>query len=439
PPVPAATGVVSLWLLIRAFSSGCAAMTGVEAVSNGLMIFKEPRVRRGSTTLILISSILGLLLAGIAWLVPIYGIAAVDPDSPTYQTVVAMLVAAVMGRGAFYYITVGSILLALVVSCNTAFADFPRLCNLLAHDNFLPRSMAVRGRRLVFSTGIVGLAALAGGLLLAFGGITDRLIHLYAIGAFCAFTLSQAGMVVHWKRHPRPGSNFSQMLNGLGACLTGAATVVVLVAKFMDGAWLTLLIIPLLFYVFKRTYNHYARVAEETTCERPMMLQHLEEPVVVIPIKSWSTITEKALRFALRVGNPVIGVTVQMGEADLKPLQEQWDTYVAQPMRAAGMMPPPLIVLPSPFRSLFRPMHEYIKGLLSEYPDRTIAVIIPELAETRWYQHFLHNQQATWLKAALLLWGEQRVAVINVPWFLHKRPEYEEITEAKMAHIFSES
>src|ERR1700728_4684525 len=247
-PLPApgpATAAVSLWLLLKVFASGCTALTGVEAVSNGVKAFREPGVKNAQRTLTVIIFLLALFLAGISYLVKTYGIAATDPGQPGYQSVLSLLSAAVFGKGIFYYLTMGSILFVLSLSANTAFADFPRLCRAIAQNNYLPHVFGYRGRRLVYTYGIVALAVLCGGVLLAFGGITDRLIPLYAVGAFMAFTLSQAGMVVHWMKNREGHWRKSAMVNGLGATVTGLTTVTVLVAKFVDGAWITLLFIPM--------------------------------------------------------------------------------------------------------------------------------------------------------------------------------------------------
>ncbi len=228
----AATAAPSAWLIMQAFASGCTAMTGVEAVSNGVKAFREPVVTTARRTLTVIIALLIVMLAGIAFLVHAYGIQATDPGQPGYQSVLSILLAAVAGRGIFYYVSIGSILAVLTLSANTAFADFPRLCRAIAQNNYLPHSFATRGRRLVYTQGIVVLAALAGLLILIFGGITDRLIPLYAVGAFLAFTLSQAGMVGHWRRVGGKGATRSILVNGLGAVATGITVIVVLVAKF---------------------------------------------------------------------------------------------------------------------------------------------------------------------------------------------------------------
>src|ERR1700758_2557306 len=250
PAPPPVAEAVTYWLLLKVFASGCTALTGVEAVSNGVKAFKEPTVKNAQRTLTVIIFLLAVLLAGISFLVRTYGIAATDPGQPGYQSVLSMLTAAVFGKGIFYYLTIGSILVVLSLSANTAFADFPRLCRAIAQNNYLPHTFAYRGRRLVYTYGIVVLALLSCGLLILFGGVTDRLIPLYAVGAFLAFTLSQAGMVMHWRNHRRPHWLKSAFVNGLGALVTGMTTLVVLVAKFVEGAWITLLFVPAVIALF---------------------------------------------------------------------------------------------------------------------------------------------------------------------------------------------
>ncbi|HMB03820.1 MAG TPA: APC family permease, partial [Isosphaeraceae bacterium] len=252
PALPSATAAVSLWLLMHAFASGCTAMTGVEAVSNGIGAFREPAVANARRTLTAIVGTLGLLLGGIAYLCHAYGIGAMDQSRPGYQSVLSQLVAAVFGRGIFYYVSIGSLLAVLCLSANTSFVDFPRLCRLIALDGFLPRAFTTVGRRLVYSVGIAFLTVTAGLLLAVFGGITEHLIPLFAIGAFLAFTLSQAGMVMHWRkqlRDSKEGATHSRVklaVNGLGAAATASALGVILVAKFRDGAWITVLALPAL-------------------------------------------------------------------------------------------------------------------------------------------------------------------------------------------------
>src|SRR2546429_5847840 len=247
-------------------------MTGVEAVSNGVKAFREPVVSTARRTLTVIILLLMVLLAGVAYLVRVYGIQATDPGQPGYQSVLSLLLAAVSGRGVFYYVSMASILLVLALSANTAFADFPRLCRAIAQNNYLPHSFATRGRRLVYTQGILVLAALAGVLLAIFGGVTDRLIPLYAVGAFLAFTLSQAGMVGHWRRVGGKGATRSMLINGLGAFATGITVIVVLVAKFVEGAWITVLLIPGLLLAMRLVRRHYHAVFLEVRSKTPLEL-----------------------------------------------------------------------------------------------------------------------------------------------------------------------
>src|SRR6202047_3535830 len=235
PPPPPMTEAVSYWLLLKVFASGCTALTGVEAVSNGVKAFREPTVKNAQRTLTVIIFLLAVLLAGISYLVKVYGIAATDPGQPGYQSVLSMLTAAVFGKGFFYYLTIGSILIVLSLSANTAFADFPRLCRAIAQNNYLPHAFGYRGRRLVYTYGIVVLAVLTAALLVVFGGVTDNLIPLYAVGAFLAFTLSQFGMVVHWRKNRGPHWVKSAMVNGLGGFVTGITVIVVLGGKLGGG------------------------------------------------------------------------------------------------------------------------------------------------------------------------------------------------------------
>ncbi|HEU4752524.1 MAG TPA: amino acid permease, partial [Armatimonadota bacterium] len=337
--------------------------------------------------------------------------------------VVSQLVAAVVGRGPFYYVTLAMVLAVLCLSANTSFAGFPRLCRLVAEDDFLPHSFANKGRRLVYSNGIVILSVLAGLLLLLFGGITDRLIPLFAVGAFAAFTLSQSGMVVHWLRAGGRRHWLSLLVNGAGAAATGAALAVILVAKFTQGAWITLLLIPgavALFYGIKR---HYQYVERETACDRPLDTGHLEAPVVVIPIDRWDRIAEKALRFALRLSGEIVVVHVSREEEQERELRAEWARYVEAPLAGSPQPQPQLLVVSSPYRHLVTPLARAIQRLERQFPGRQMAVVIPELVEGRWWEFLLHNQQAALLRLALFMRGDRRLVIISVPWFLAEPDE----------------
>jgi amino acid transporter len=416
PPLPA-TQALSYWLLLKAFASGCTALTGVEAVSNGVKAFREPAVKNAQRTLTVIIALLALMLAGISYLVKSYGINATDPGQPGYQSLLSMLVAAVFGKGFFYYLTVASILFVLSLSANTAFADFPRLCRAIAQNNYLPHAFGYQGRRLVYTYGIVVLAVLSGGLLILFGGVTDRLIPLFAIGAFLAFTLSQAGMVMHWLKNRGPHWLKSTLVNGLGAVVTGITVVVVLVAKFSEGAWITLLFIPLMIVFFVVVRRHYHSVRVLTSCRVPVEATSASQfPIAVIPIDRWSNISRQAIEFASRLSPEVIALHVDPTEHS-ELLREDWDRYVEQPFRAAGKEPPKLQLLPSPYRFVIIPIVQFVLDLSAKYPGRSIIVVIPELVEDRWYEYFLHNQRGRLLEWVLLARGNDRIFTVSAPWY----------------------
>ena len=418
PAAPAPVlGMASLWVLLQVFSNGCTAMTGVEAVSNGVRAFREPTVKNAQRTLTVIIGFLIVLLAGIAYLVKAYGIAATDPGQPGYQSVLSMLVAAVMGRGWFYYLTIGSVLLILSLSANTAFADFPRLCKAVAHDGFLPHSMGLRGRRLVYTQGIVMLAVLAAVILIAFRGVTDNLIPLYAIGAFLAFSLSQAGMVWHWKTTGGAGATKSMLINGVGAVVTTLTLLVVLVTKFTAGAWVSALLILVLMAIMSWVRRHYESVANETKTSDPVDVGSMGPPVVILPIQGWTKTSRQAMKFALSLSPEIHAVHVAM-EDEAQELQKAWNDLVDDPVKKAGGTPPELVTLPSPFRLVLKPIIEFILDMEKKNPGRQIAVIVPEVVEKHWYHYPLHNQRAELLKAFLLLNGSPRIVLINVPWYI---------------------
>jgi multisubunit Na+/H+ antiporter MnhE subunit len=423
PAPPPVTAAVSYWLLLKVFASGCTALTGVEAVSNGVRAFREPGVKNAQRTLTVIIFILAVLLAGISYLVKVYGIVATDPGQPGYQSILSMLIAAVFGRGIFYYLTIGSILLVLSLSANTAFADFPRLCRAIAQNNYLPHVFGFRGRRLVYTYGILVLAVLTGALLILFGGVTDRLIPLYAVGAFLAFTLSQWGMVVHWRKKRGPHWLKSAMVNGLGGTVTGITVLVVLVAKFVEGAWITMLFIPMLIFFFVAVRRHYHSVSMSTRSTIPVEPgSQLAPPIVVVPIDRWSRITKQGLELASRLTPEVIAIHVDPEEHS-ELLREDWERYVLEPFRACGDRHPELVMLPSPYRFVIIPLVQYILELSEKHPDRRIVVVIPELVEDRWYEYFLHNQRGRLLEWMLLVRGNERIFTLSAPYYLGCHPK----------------
>jgi len=416
PAASAAAGAVSVWLLLKAFSSGCTAMTGVEAVSNGVKAFREPTAATAQRTLGIIIACLVGMLGGIAYLVQHYRIVATDPNGNQYQSVLSMLFQAVAGRGWFYYVAIASVLLVLIFSANTAFADFPRVCRVVAEDRFLPVSFATRGRRLVYSEGIWVLAILTALLLVAFGGVTDRLIPLYAVGAFLAFTLSQAGMLVHWRKNPGRGSRARMFVNGLGAFATGATAVVVIISKFTEGAWITVITIPAILLLMYRVKRHYEDIGRQIATPTPLDLTGNQEPIVVVPLQQWSKIAKHALCAALAISNEVHGLFVTE-EDKSDEFRHTWESNVIEPAQKANFAVPELIVLSSPFRFVVYPIVDYVIKLSNENPGRRIVAIVPELVEHRWYNYFLHSQRSTMLKTLLLMKGNDRISVLNIPWY----------------------
>lgn len=421
PPVDNPLHMMSGWLLVylllKTFSSGCAAMTGVEAVSNGVTAFKEPRSKNANYTLTVIIGMLIVLLFGLSYVARAYGVTAMDPDATTYQSVLSIEVAAVFGRAWFYFLTMGSVLAALSFSANTAFADFPRMARAIAGQDYLPHVFILRGRRLLFSHGIYALTGLTALILIIFDGVTSSLIPLYAIGAFLAFTLSQAGMVKHWQKTPdAPHRRLKMFVNGLGALATGVTLCVLLFSKFTEGAWVVAILVPLLIVMMYGVKRHYTRVRAETLDPTPLRLTGLEAPIVVIPMAGWDKITEKAMRFGMLM-SPVVKV-VHVDSDDADALGKIWEEMVLVPVRAHNMVEPELVTVKSTYRTILSPLMDYVLQLEDENPGRKIAVLLPELVVKHWWENLLHGQRVQLLKLLLLLKGNQRIVVVNIPWYL---------------------
>lgn len=444
PPLAPTRETASLWLVLHAFASGCTAMTGVEAVSNGMSAFKEPRVRHGRRTLAAICSILGILLAGIAYLSTRYHILATDQQKQGYESVLSQLTHAVVGGGVHYYLTIGSLLCVLALSANTSFVDFPRLCRIVAEDGFLPRPFAIVGRRLVFSVGIIYLAVTAGLLLTAFGGITDRLIPLFAIGAFLTFTLSQAGMVVHWRRAIREASDPSSRgrhrthlaINAFGAISTGVALVIITLAKFRAGAWITVVAIPIVILLLKTIRHYYDELDATLRRSGPLKMPAVSPPVVLVVTERWNRLADRGLSFAMGLSPDVMAVHVtslkgrnDKSEGDIR---EKWTDDVERPARRAGVRAPRLITLRSEYRLIHAPLLLFVKELEEEFPGRTIAVLLPELVKTSWWQFLMHTHRAARLRAMLLRFGGSKIVVISIPLYLEE-PEPDEAVSDEAA------
>jgi amino acid transporter len=429
-----AAEAMTLWLLLRAFAAGCTAMTGVEAVSNGVSAFKDPTVKYAHRTLAIIVVVLGLLLLGIAYLARSYGVMAMDQTKEGYQSVLSQLVAAVWGRGWLYYVTIGAVLAVLCLSANTSFVGFPRLCRQVASDGYLPKAFALPGRRLVYTVGVLFLAVGAGGLLVVFGGITDRLIPLFAVGAFLSFTLSQAGMAMHWQAK---GTGHAERLrlgiNGMGTLATGAALVVILAAKFTEGAWLTIVVIPATVVLLKLVRRYYVTLDRQllSGARGRIDLHDYAPPIVVIPIGRWDRITQKAVAYAIRLSPDVMALHCTdlegpEAEAHETRIKGDWVRYVEQPAVEAGLRAPRLLVVSSSYRSLLAPLLRIIENLRGDHPGRVVAVVLPQLVEARWWEWLLHTHRERRLRAALLRNGGRDLAVVAVPWNL-EAPEPERV------------
>jgi len=398
----AATQTLTWFLVLRAFASGCTALTGVEAISNGVPAFKHPEARNAAITMGWMAAVLGTLFIVVSVLASALGITPLADE-----TVVSQVARRLFGDGFFYFLIQGSTTLILVLAANTSFADFPRLNSLLARDRYAPRQFRTLGDRLVFSNGILILAGLAAALIIVFGGDTHALIPLYAVGVFISFTLSQAGMVRHWLTDGGAGWRWRLGVNGVGALVTGAVTVVIAVTKFTHGAWIVVLLIPLLVLGFRAIYRHYDTVAHE------LSLEHLvEEPpvnnTVLVLVGDLHMGVVKALRYAQSLSPSPKAVYVELDPSATARLEERW---------SKGGCGVPLVVLASPYRSMLRPLLDYIGRIRERDANSVVTIVIPEFVPRRWWQHLLHNQTALLVKGALLF--RRGVVVVDVPFHLH--------------------
>jgi len=402
---------LTLFLVLRAFASGSAAMTGVEAISNGVMAFRPPEPRNAGITLIWMAAILGTLFLGITYLAQHLGIVPLP-----HETVVSQLARTVYGAGFAYYLTQAATAMILILAANTSFADFPRLSSILARDRFLPRQLANLGDRLVFANGIILLALLAGLLIYIFDASTHQLIPLYAVGVFISFTLSQSGMVRKWWRERGRGWTHSILFNLAGAVATAIVLVVVIVAKFAQGAWIVAILIPTLVLLMRAIWLHYADVARQLTLEGARIPAALLQHKVVVPVAGINRGVLPALRYARSLSADVTAVMVDIDPQETAEVRAKWERW------GMGV---PLKVLESPYRSVLRPFLQYLDELDWEVGfDQQLTVVLPEFVPARWWHFLLHNQNALMLKAALYFRRRQgtRVTVVtDVPYYLAAR------------------
>jgi amino acid transporter len=402
-PPEAGTSRLTTFLLLTAFANGCTAMTGVEAVSNGVPAFRPPESKNASATLVAMAVLAITMFVGITVLAHAYGVIPTASESGVSQ-----LGRAIFGAGSIYYIIQAATMLILVLAANTAYADFPRLSSIVARDRYLPRQFMNQGDRLAFSNGILVLSAFAAILIIVFGGDTQRLLPLYMIGVFISFTLSQAGMVIHWRKTKEPGWRTSAFINGFGAIVTGVVLIIVAVTKTLEGAWIVLLLIPLIVFLFKETRKHYDHVAAQLTL-RGYAPGRRAHNTVVMPIGGLQRAVVEALRYAETLSDDVRAIYVDIDPRATEQIQRDWAEW-------GGKVK--LIVLPSPYRSVMEPLLDYIKRVELERPDDYESVILPEFVPKRWWQHLLHNQSALMIKGALLF--RPNLVVTSVPFHLER-------------------
>lgn len=413
PAVPAGgVQALTVFLILRAFASGCTALTGVEAISNGIPAFRKPEARNAGKTLVAMTALLAVMFLGISLLARLLTIVPAG-----HETVVSQIGRQVFGPGPLYLALQGATAVILVLAANTSFADFPRLSAILARDRYLPHQLTNLGDRLVFANGIFALALLASILVIIFGGETHRLIPLYAVGVFLSFTLSQSGMVRHWFRERGAGWHWKAAVNGVGAVATGVVLLVLIATKFIHGAWVVMVLIPLFVWIFHIIRQHYERVAEQ------LSLEGLEPEVwtdvasrrrqkVVVPVSGMHRGTLVALRFARSLSADVTAVVVDVDSRVTARVEEKWARW------GHGV---PLVVLDSPYRSTIGPLLAYLREVDRRDPERGPAVVVlPEFILARWWHHLLHNQTALLIRMMLTYNGGAGAArvIVDVPYHL---------------------
>lgn len=394
-------GFALTYLLLRAFAEGCVAMTGTEAISNGVGAFRQPSARNAAATLGWMAAILATFFIGTSYLARHYG---VMPSAT--ETVLSQIGRHVFGGGALYFALQYATFAVLVLAANTAFADFPRLASLLATDGYMPRQFAARGDRLAFSNGIIVLALMAMLLVWLFVGDTSALIPLYAIGVFICFTLSQTGMVLHWLKCREPGWRWRAWLNGIGAVATAGVTIVQVITKFTHGAWIVVLIIPLIILLLRTIHRHYENFSAELAYngQAPLMFLH---HTVIVPVNGISKPTAGALVYATTISEDVRAVYIAVDDgptAEFEAAWEAWDIGV------------PLVVIPSPFRSVLRPIVDYVEGLSTRGETDLVTIVVPEIVPRHWWEHLLHNKTALFIRTAFMF--RPHVVVTAVPYLV---------------------
>ncbi len=400
----ATTNIVPVFIILKAFASGCATLTGIEAVSNGVRAFKAPEAKNAGITLMWMAIILGLLTLGIAYFADYYKILPNENE-----TVLSQIARTIFSKGVIYYIIQFATTLILILAANTSFADFPRLSSIMAVDRYLPRQLSNRGDKLVFSNGILILGFLSALLIVIFRGDTHTLIPLYAVGVFTAFTLSQAGMVKHWLSYKGEGWVKGILINGVGTVTTAVVLVIIAVEKFTHGAWIVLIAIPALVLLTKKIHNHYLAMAEQLSLQCATDINEYEHHSVIVPISGMQQAVIGAIKYAKALSDDVAAVYVCIDPVETDKVRTKWNKFC---------MGAPLIVLDSPYRSIIEPLVDYIDEVRNRYKDGVITVVLPEFVPSKWWHHLLHNQTALFMKGVLLF--KKGVVSTSVPFHLRK-------------------
>lgn len=412
PVIPAASLTrqwdwTMLFLILRSFANGCSSMTGVEAISNGVPMFRKPEVHNAAVTTYWMSGILGVMFAGISFLIIHFHIMPV-PD----VTALSQLAETVFGRSGMYYYIQITTMLVLYLAANTSYNGLPPLLSIMARDGYMPRYLGTRGERLSFSNGIILLSFMAALLVYIFHGNTDHLISLYAIGVFLSFTIAQVGMVVHWRRLRDPGWGTRAIMNSIGAVMTGIVVLVIAVSKFIYGAWVVLIFIPMMIYIFKKIHSHYEDVREQLHLpveEFAGQLSTTRKNLVVVPVATPTRVVAETLKYASAIGGEIIAVHIGTDKEMINKVRQKWESL------QSGI---PLATIYSPYRIMIAPLIQYIVKLEKERPEDYVTVLIPEFEPRKWWHRLLHNQTGWILRTLLIL--KENVVVATIPFHLKK-------------------
>jgi amino acid transporter len=405
---------LTLWILARAFSSGCTALTGVEAISNGVPNFKEPRSRNAATTLVAMGIIIVFLFGGVTFIAQTLH---VTPNAD--ETVISQIARLLTGRGWFYYLLQASTAAILILAANTSYNDFPLVFSLIAKDGYVPRQFAARGDKLVFSNGIIALSLLSATLLIIFHGDTHNLLPLYAVGVFLSFTLSQIGMVVHWFKSRETGWRTNIVVNGFGATLSGMVLLILGTTKFIHGAWIVIVLIPLIVLALLKIHKHYVDIAKKLRVEDNHTFDHPEHIKVIVPVATFTKVVANTIEYALSISNDVTAVHIVLDDEKAARLKARWEKFFPDTT---------LEMISSPYRSMLAPLLDYLDEIeKSTQPQELIMILIPEFITHKWWQYFLHNQSGLILKSVLFF--NKSYVIASVPYHLSESQKKEKENE----------